>query len=649
MRHAACWFHRVGLVALTFFATAASAASISLDGGPIVLGETQSAGITLRVADDQSTVDRPLRLSVNVGRFGEVTRTGPGVYRTTYFPPATLYPQVALIAAWRETGPDAHIDFLRLPLYGRTSIDVAGRPGSTVSVEVGLDAFGPEKIGKRGSVRVPISVAPGIPDAKISVTDRTGKVTERSTSIVVPSYNRMTVALVPHAVFADGRDFARIEVWYEGAHVPPEMLRIEPSVGKVTLVNAETPGRFVYRYVPPVGTSAREVSFKTSVAGDPISQAQVTLKLGLPPPASVKVVPPEKPLIADGASMAPVILRVFDQNGLALARQKPTLTANGVPVAPVHDRGDGTYEAPFQAPPLYPTNGVVSFVATVSHPEAAPVTGEARYQVLPAPIPRTVTAVVSPNPLRADGRSRATIALDVRDDAGLPLKGARLLLTSADGTVGGLVEVGDGHYRADFVPPSELPPTREAVVNVADSSGAFRSAVHVPLRRVQHLMVGVRGGLTHSFAELMTPRIGLDLLAPIAIGEGELAVGLTATYTRAFQSVSDASGELTSSSSATLIPVSARLLYRAWSSPWLSVHAGGGAVAAWAQVKTSLNPNQAMKLGWGALGVASGALHIGPGQLFMDLSYTWAPIAHRDFSLDAGGVGAELGYRVGLF
>lgn len=649
MFHPASSFACVIVVALSMFGTATHAASISLDGGPIVLGETQSAGITLRIADDQSSADRPLRLSVNVGRFGEVTRIGPGIYRTTYFPPTTLYPQVALIAAWRETGPDAHIDFLRLPLYGRTSIDVAGRSGSTVTVEVGLDQFGPVKIGKRGTVRVPISVAPGIPDAKISVTDRRGKVTERSTSVVVPPYNRMTLALVPHALFADGRDWARIEVWYEGAHVPPEMLKVEASLGQATLVNADTPGRFVYRYVPPVGTSAREVVFKASVAGDPTSHAEVRLALGLPPPSSVKIIPPEKPLVSDGASTAPVIVRVFDPNGLALPRQTVTLTANGLPVTPVHDRGDGTYEAPFQAPPMYPEKGLIAFAATVTHPSAPPITGDASYQVLPAPIPRTVTAVVTPTPLKADGRSRATIAFDVRDDAGLPLKGARLLLTSEDGTVGGFVEVGDGHYRADFVPPSELPPTREAVVNVTDSSGAFQSSVRVPLRRVQHLMVGVRGGLTHSLAELMTPRIGLDVLAPISIGEGELAIGLTTSYTRAFQSVSDATGTLSSRSSATLIPVSARLLYRAWSSPWLSVHAGAGAVAAWAQVKTSLNSNQATQLGWGALGVASGAVHLGPGQLFVDLSYTWAPVVHRDFSLDAGGVGAELGYRVGLF
>ncbi len=50
---------------------------------------------------------------MNVGSFSEPMRLGPGKYRVTYVPPTTRFPQVALVAVWRETGTDARIDFKR--------------------------------------------------------------------------------------------------------------------------------------------------------------------------------------------------------------------------------------------------------------------------------------------------------------------------------------------------------------------------------------------------------------------------------------------------------------------------------------------------------------------------------------------------------
>jgi hypothetical protein len=74
------------------------AASLSLERSPIVLGRTESVAVTFKVDEPAGTEDRPLRLSVNVGSFGEISRLGPGTYRAVYVPPATRFPQVALVA-----------------------------------------------------------------------------------------------------------------------------------------------------------------------------------------------------------------------------------------------------------------------------------------------------------------------------------------------------------------------------------------------------------------------------------------------------------------------------------------------------------------------------------------------------------------------
>jgi hypothetical protein len=155
--------HVVGLAAAVVSCAAASpalAASLSVESGAVVLGKTESAIVTVRVDEPPGDEERPLRLSVNVGSFSEPRRIGPGKYRATYLPPQTRFPQVALVAVWRETGPDARIDFLRLPLFGQTSLAVSAPRGAQVTVEVGLDTYGPLPADARGEVRVPIIVPP---------------------------------------------------------------------------------------------------------------------------------------------------------------------------------------------------------------------------------------------------------------------------------------------------------------------------------------------------------------------------------------------------------------------------------------------------------------------------------------------------------
>lgn len=639
------------LVLLTAVLTAqAHAASLSLDRGPVVLGKTESVGVTIRVDERPGTEERPLRLSVNVGSFGEVTRVGPGVYRAKYMPPTTRFPQVALVAAWRETGPDAPIEFLRIPLYGATKIDVSARPRSSVVVRTGLDEFGPVVTNARGNAVVPVLVPPNIPEATIHIKEKSGHVTTRKSVVAVPPYNRLTLALVPHALVANGEDWARLEVLYDaGADVPPERIKLQPSLGTATLLRTERGGRYVYRYVPPAGTTAPSVSFRVGVEGDPIASAVATLSLGLPPAAAVTIAPPDKSLSCDGHSSAPVSVKVFDANGMGLPQQRVELFANGQPLQGLHYAGNGVYQARLVAPATYPAQGLVQLSAVVHRPGQEALTATANYQVLASPVPQSVHSQVTPSPLLADGSSRAMVSLDVRDGAGLPLTGAKLILLTHDGTVGPVTELGDGRYRAEYIAPSRVPPGGEALVKVVDASGTFEKAMSIPLRKRQRLLIGPRVGLTHSLGDLAGARLGLDLWAPLRLGDVHLALGASAMFQRAAQTVTDGSGALSSRSEATLVPVTVRLGYELVASRWASAHLGVGGVATWAKVRNSLNGYEPSRIDYGGLGFVAGALLLGPGQLFAELSYAYAPVEHPDFRLQAGGVGLGVGYRLGLF
>ncbi|MBI3183924.1 MAG: hypothetical protein HYZ28_17440, partial [Myxococcales bacterium] len=190
------------------------ASSLSLDRGPVVLGRTESVGVTLQVEEAPGEEDRPLRLAINVGSFGEITRVKPGVYRTVYVPPPTRFPQVALVALWRETGSEAPIEFLRFSLYGLTQVPISAKPGAEVTVAIEADTFGPVISDSRGKATVQVAVPPNVHDAAVKVKERGGAIAERKVPIEVPPYNRLTASLVPHAILADGKSWARLDVSY---------------------------------------------------------------------------------------------------------------------------------------------------------------------------------------------------------------------------------------------------------------------------------------------------------------------------------------------------------------------------------------------------------------------------------------------------
>ena len=496
------WKARHLLVAVGLMSTSARASSLSLDRGPVVLGRTESVGVTIRVEEPPGSEERPLRLAVNVGSFSEITRVSRGVYRSAYVPPSTLFPQVALVAVWRETGPQAPIDFLRIPLYGATKIPVSAKPGSEVRLTVGIDDFGPVVVDAQGKSLIPANVAPGIQEATVHVQHKGVEPVTRKLPIEVPPYNRLTAAAVPHALTADGRSWARLDVFYDlgGVKFPPDRMKVKASIGSVAFIRAER-GRYVYRFTPPLDTSAKEAKFTITLEGDPIASASASVRLGLPPANRAILKPPELALPADGHSTAPVSLLLLDAAGLGVPGARVDMAANGRPLPAALDKGDGTYESSFTAPVLYPPGGLIQFTARISRERQPALSALANYQLTAAAVPGSVTAQISPDPVPADGRTKAAVTLDVRDRAGLPLKNAQLLTVASHGTLGPLTEVGDGLYEASYTAPRRLP-SGDAVVRVVDSAGSFDKSIDIPLRDNPHrLLIGAVVGLEHNLGD----------------------------------------------------------------------------------------------------------------------------------------------------
>ncbi len=624
------------------FAASAHAASLALDKQPVLLGKTESVGVTITLDEPQGAEVRPLRVAVNVGSFSPVQRKGPGKYTTTYVPPTTRFPQVALVAVWRETGPEAPIEFLRIPLYGSTKLPVGAKPGSEVTAEVGDLSFGPMKVDSDGRVDVPISVPPGLRDVAVKVKDPRGGIGNKKIGIEVPPYNRVTAALVPHAIVADGASEARLDVFYDlgGADVPPSRIKVSATIGEVRLERAES-GRYVYRYRPPSGATAANVEFNVSVNGDATAKAAATLMLGQPPPDKIVLRPPQQKLRADGASKAKVEVIVFDEAGLGVANQQVRVAANGVGLGLPTYRGNGLYEFDYVAPAEFPAGGLVQFVATDDK-----LSGAANYQLVAPSAPSEVTARVVPDPIPADGHTDAVVHFDVRDAAGLPLTGAKLLAVASHGTLGPLTEDGEGRYSAHLQAPEGVPDGK-ALIRLVDSTGSFEQKVELPMREdPKRLLIGVRGGFTHSLQELMGARGGLDLSVSARLGPVLVWLSALAQVGLAQQSITV--GELSTKSQVWFVPLQARVAAELWAGRRLSVLLGAGGGATWARYSTTLTG--LISSAWGANvgGFVGLNLAAGPGHLFLEAGYTYSPVVGEGFRVEAGGVGVSLGYRLGV-
>lgn len=625
-------------------ASRALAASLTLDRSPVILGRTESVGVTLHVEEAPGTEDRPLRLAVNVGSFSAAQRTGPGTFRSVYVPPGTRFPQVALVAVWKETGPEAPIDFLRIPLHGVAKVPVQAGKRAEVRLVIDEREFGPVTADRSGKALVTAEVPPDAREALILAKDGTGE-TRRKVPFEVPPYNRLTAALVPHAVVADGQSPARLEIFYDlgGADVPASKLDVSPSLGEAVFERAEK-GRYVYRYLAPAGASAEAVEFKVAVRGDPVARAKASLKLGLPPAAKLVVRVPDAPLPCDGASSSPVTVIAFDGAGMGLAGQKLRLTANGGELGNPVYRGNGTYEFAYVAPKSYPSGGLVQFVA-----EGEGVTASANYQLRAPPVPKTASAQFHPSPVPSDGRTEAQVVLEVRDASGRPLPDAQLTVVATHGQVGALRNAGEGRYRAELLPPASLP-DGELELRVVDITGSYEQRIAVPLRADPHrLLLGVRGGFTHNLATQLGARAGADVWVPLRLGSSVFGVGAAAEWGSARQSLTDATGAFSTDSTVHYVPLQLRVGYELYASRRLTLLLGAAGVAAWARYATSLNGEQVSAWGFGGLGYLSLGIGLGPGLAFFEAGYGAAPVSTSGkFRLEAAGLELALGYRFGV-
>jgi len=454
---------------------------------PLILGDVEAVEVRFSAPETQEVAGRPLRVSVNVGAFGPIEKLGPGVYRSTYRLPETAFPQVALVAVWRETGPEADVRFFRIPLHGRTEVPVRARPGALVTVTVADRAFGPVSA-PRGRVRVPIVVPPGVEE--VTVTSVVGR--RRSQARVaagVPPYNRMTLALTPYKVPSDGASSAVLHAYVDRVPpIDPRRVRLTAPRGRIAFSGAAGPV-VRFRYTPERDPAGGRVEISGRVLRDPASRATVELELGRPAAERVVLQPSATAWVADGTRSFTVDALVTDRLGLGVEGLEVTAQADPARVEAVEPEGRGRYRVVLAPLARYPDTGAVALRVTAPREAGAPLVERTRLPVEPPPWPAEIA--IEPRLVPAGDR-RGYVAWSAFDAAGAPYTDGGFDVRVEAQPVASVATATAGRYRSAV----EVGPGRRRVrVRVVHARGEVRAVREVRIPRDAALFeVGARVG-----------------------------------------------------------------------------------------------------------------------------------------------------------
>ncbi|MFB1480693.1 hypothetical protein [Corallococcus sp. RDP092CA] len=167
--------------------------------GRVVLGQDVAVEVRVRVPRGTGAV----RAAASSGTWAQARLEGGAERVFLWTPPPVRYPLWAVLAFWVEDGRAPEVTTVRLPLFGRTTLEVSTAPGADVVVAVGDGRFGPVKADGHGRAQVPVEVPPDTTEARVLAT-RGALTTDRRAPLEVPATRPLVAVLTPDPLPVEG-------------------------------------------------------------------------------------------------------------------------------------------------------------------------------------------------------------------------------------------------------------------------------------------------------------------------------------------------------------------------------------------------------------------------------------------------------------
>jgi len=610
----------------------------------IIVGETTAAKIRIEARDDDgSPLDvAPPSLLTSTGTISVPERQAAGVWLARFTPPKEAYPHVAIVTATIEHGEETAVGFVSVPLWGKGQTSVSTKPGSSVTVFVGADSFGPIVAGADGDARVPIMVPPGPEHAVAKSVDAVGNESQKSIDLGVPAFNRLAVVALDDIVSGDGGGNARLVAFVvdkKGTPMIDAPVKTRASVGEVGTPVQMAPGLFMFLWKPGA-VPAQSATVELGLEGAPLSSAKTTLRIIGGAPARAEIVVPKLAVSADEDPALLVRLGVFDVGGNSV----PFGTAR-VDVDVGRLEGLTGTETARQVRWILPQKRTRPAARLFVRAVDGRVLGTVEVKLLPGK-----PAVLRMAPLGdvvADGSTGAAVivtALDAWDNEVQP-NGVELSVPEGR-VVAKNIDVASRRLRALYVPAVR---EDDGFVDVTATLGGLSTTGTLRLRPRPRalLLVGPAVGSSWSYGDVLAVGPELSLLVRLPILDGALHTGVTMGLHQGLARESTATFNAYRT-----YPLLLEAGWRPLIIPELGFHVGvaGVVVVVDASIAAGGGEQRAIEPAVAGAAVVGVAWRAGPGFLELDGRVGFGQVLVANPLVDAMpfGAGLVLGYRFGI-
>ncbi|MBN2493868.1 MAG: hypothetical protein JXR96_04685 [Deltaproteobacteria bacterium] len=627
--------------------------------------------VTIRAVEQESkrgVAGLELQLDASNGLIGPATDRGGGRYTAEYTMPAKRHPQVVLLAAKAPGAPPA---WKVLKLRSRVELPVnTSKPHVQVTLRLGGRSYGPARSDARGRVKIPVEVRPGETEALAVGVDEFGNRTERRVAIPVPDTPSVVGFAERKRLAADGADRSAlyiVAVQPDGR--PNDKLKLIAfrTSGSVSAARRIAPGLYRLDFTAPSGLGRERVSITLAEKGQvKLNRRRFTFSLTAGQPQRIEIQAEPAELFADGKSTARLVATVTDRAGNRLENTAPRFVCeHGFP-EPTRELGDGRYESIYQAP--IHKQGPAGCRAELQRADGTPLRADFDLLLRP-PRPDKLVLRIEPKRLPMDGRSHATIQIEVLDHYGNPMEGVALAASASLGGLDPVSEEGQGRYHVSYTAPRGSEDSRvrielrsgEGPESVRETIVLELDGIEPPPPPLPWISIGPAAALMTNFGRLLYGGVNLDAALRIPWLRGYLYLDIELGYRIGRKENESDVRDLRLDTCVETWPLYASLWFKPWPHARITpvIILGGGPVfAQWSLKGSDGSSERQHDLLLGALAGLGGELALGAGALFVQLRYTYAflrdqadarqpdPAHGSSIKGSVGGLDATLGYRV---
>ncbi len=239
----------------------------------------------------------------------------------------------------------------------------------------------------------------------------------------------------------------------EGRTKPNSQVAIKVGKKELGVVDSGDSGEFELPLTVPPGFNYATLTVTDSFGN--VSRETMDLKVSKFKLMKIHIIPQK--LVADGNSRAKVRVFVIDRFGKPRRKGKVIITASTGEVSPIREKSPGVYVADYFTPVGLPGG---ERQKTVSIKAYIPGGGKelrdsGEIKLWAGFLPTEMSLQVKPRSLVADGRSRAAIRVELKDQARNPLPGKAVRILADRGKLSKIGDMGDGVYTAWLTSPKK--------------------------------------------------------------------------------------------------------------------------------------------------------------------------------------------------